>query len=80
MQIPLRLKQEIAMYLWKEMQELPKPPEITNDSPKNLVISNALVRGVQLGMERAITIINCWNKPNKGKVRAHTCSNSESDV
>lgn len=71
MRIPSRLQTEIVDYLWLEAQNLPKAPKLTNDSPKNDIIAATMARGVKLGMERAIAIINAWNKENKGKVVAH---------
>jgi len=71
MRISSKLQTEIVDYLWLEMQNLPKPLKLTNDSPKNDVIAASMARGVRLGMERAIAIINAWNKENKGKVIAH---------
>lgn len=70
MQIPPRLKEEIAMYLWEDMQKLLKSIKITKESSKKDVALYALSRGTHLGMSRAIEIINNWNKPNKGKVVA----------
>lgn len=77
MQLPSRLQTEIVDYLWLEKQGLPKPPKITNDSPKNDIVAAAMARGVQLGMDRAITIINNWNKKNKGKVVAYINSTNK---
>ncbi len=71
MRISSRLQTEIVNYLWLEMKNLPKAPKLTNDSSKNDVIAASMARGVRLGMERAITIINAWNKENKGKVVVH---------
>ncbi|MDD5649816.1 MAG: hypothetical protein PHF86_05250 [Candidatus Nanoarchaeia archaeon] len=77
MQITPRLQTEIVEYLWQEMNNLPKGPQLTNESNKNDVIAAAMSRGVRLGMSRAITIINYWNKPNKGKVHARLNSSQE---
>lgn len=79
MQISPRLQTEIVEYLWKEMQNLPKGPQITDTSNKNDIISAAMARGVRLGMDRTIMIINSWNKPNKGKVRARLNSIQNND-
>jgi hypothetical protein len=75
MKIDPKLQTEIVSYLWNDKQNLPQPTKLTVTSPKNVVIAASMARGVILGMERAIEILNNWNKPNKGKVVARTNSN-----
>jgi hypothetical protein len=70
MRLPSRLQTEIVEYLWKDMNNLPKPMKLTNDSPKKDIIDVCLAKGTKLGMSRAIEIMNNWNKTNKGKVVA----------
>lgn len=77
MQISSRLQTEIVEYLWQEMRSLPNGPQLTNDSSKSDVIAAAMARGTKLGMDRAIMIINNWNKENKGKVCARINSGKE---
>ena len=77
MLIPDKLQTEIVEYLFKDMEHLPKPATLKNDSPKNEVIATAMAKGVRLGMSRAIEIMNNWNKENKGKVVAHVNSSAK---
>lgn len=66
--ISQKLQTEIVEYLYLDLNSLPKPIKLKPDSPKNDVIATSITRGIQIGMNRAIDIINAWNKPNKGKV------------
>lgn len=70
MELPSKLQTEIVEYLYSDLQNLPKPMKLKNDSLKNDIIAASMAKGVQLGMERAIMILNNWNKENKGKVVA----------